>query len=174
MDVSAISSLYVYVLDASNCKIEHNIEANDVDPVKVTSYSWIAPASGDIVFAVGHVHNAGINVSLAINDVIVCTTVPVYGTQDSVPGNEKGYLVGNPGCDNVTKSNAGDKITVTSHYWVGTGVDPTGSGLPGGFHGGVMDYMYLAYARDSLRDANGLLVQDPSLFWQAKNDGFVV
>merc|ERR1711874_25766 len=109
-DLKAISPVHVYLLYASNCKIEHNIQANDANPVKVTSHSWIAPVSGTIAFAVGHVHNAGMNVSLAINDNIVCTTVPIYGSQEGVPGNEKGYLVGNPGCDSVGEAKFGDKI----------------------------------------------------------------
>merc|ERR1712241_1382031 len=60
-ELNAISPLYVYLLDASNCQIEHNIQADDVNPVKITSYSWTSPVSGNIAFAVGHVHNAGIN-----------------------------------------------------------------------------------------------------------------
>merc|ERR1712048_568140 len=140
-----------------------------------TSLSWTAPVSGDILLSVGHVHAGAINITLFINDEEACTTVPIYGTQEGVPGNEKGYLVGNPACVKTDHVKVGDKITVTSHYWVGHGVDPSGSLLPGGFHGGTMDYFYLAIDAGSLLDADGNAVDDVSqLMWPAWQEEVIV
>jgi len=160
-NLAAIVPVHGIVLDASNCQIETNIEGNDVNPWSETTHSWKSPISGNIVFSVGHLHNAGKNIKLSINNQVICTTEPVYGTEEGKAGNEKGYLVANPGCENAAKVEAGDKITVRSQYWVRTGEDPTGSGLPGGFHGGVMSYFYLAIDQGSLRDATGDAVTHP-------------
>lgn len=157
--VSAVAPLHFYLLDASNCQIEHNIPANDNNPVHVTEYSWKNPANAKLVMAVGHVHIGGVNVSLFLNGKELCTTTAKYGTDASnPPGNEKGYLVAADGCKLSVDSKAGDTITVRSHYWVGTQSDPLNTVVPPGAHNGVMDYMYLAVVRDSITFANGTAV----------------
>jgi hypothetical protein len=171
-DLTAVKPVHVYVLDASNCMIEYNIEENNAQPLRATEYSWDSQVDGEVVFGVGHLHNGGVNITLSRNGVEVCTTVPVYGTEEGKAGNEKGYLVGAPPCIKKGETNtdsvhveAGDTLTVRSLYWVGSGVDPTGSKLPGGFHGGVMSLFYLGVDATSLRDASGHQVNPKAVTW---------
>lgn len=180
-DNSALKPIHVYVLDASDCRVEYNIDANDGSPVSVTELSWESEVDGDIVFGVGHIHNAGINTTVSRNGVDVCTTVPVYGTEVGVPGNEKGYLTAAPPCIMHGEENkagfrveAGDVITLRANYWVGTGVDPTGSGLPGGFHGGVMALFYLGVDATSLRNSAGQPVQAKDVAWKPLTKAIVM
>merc|ERR550532_745132 len=49
-DLSIIKPLHVVVLDASNCQVETNIEANDVNPWAITEHAWKSPVKGNIVF----------------------------------------------------------------------------------------------------------------------------
>jgi len=160
--VQSIKPVHMYLLDASNCQVETNIYPNPISPDWVTQFSWKSQVSGDIVFAAGHVHNAAINISLFVNMERKCLTTAIYGTQPNVPGNEKGYLVKNTPCTEKFYVAAGQEITVRSHYWTGMN-DHTGSGLPGGMHGGVMSYMYIAYSTETMRDEKGNHVTDPTL-----------
>jgi len=158
--ITSLAEVHAIVLDASNCQVETNIKQNDLDPWSVTEYSWKSPVTANVVLAIGHLHNGAKNVTLYVNDKEMCTTTPRYGTEVGVAGNEKGYLVEAPGCVDAGAVKAGDKITVRSHYWVRSGTDPTGSGLPGGFHGGVMSYFYLVVDKGSLLDREGNAFED--------------
>lgn len=172
VDVNAIKPVHMYLLDASNCKVEYNIEENLASPVRFTQLSWKAPVTGDVVFAAGHVHLGALNISMSLNGVQKCLTLPTYGTKVSQPGNEKGYLVAVNTCTDKFRVNAGDKLTVRSNYWVG-GPEPSGRMLDGGggFHGGVMSYMYLAYSTLTMTDAAGQRVADPRLVkWEPIDD----
>ena len=42
-----------------------------------------------LLFAVGHLHTGGLNISLSLNGRAVCTSLPTYGTELGVAGNEK-------------------------------------------------------------------------------------
>lgn len=157
--VSAVVPLYFFLLDASNCMIEHNIPANNQNPTHITHYSWKAPINSKLVMATGHIHIGGIDISLYINGELQCTTTSHYGTDPAnPPGNEKGYLVAANTCYVSKQTKVGDNITVRSQYWVGTESDPLNTALPPGNHNGVMDYMYLAVVRDSITYANGTAV----------------
>lgn len=165
-DVGAIEPVRIFVLDGSNCAIEYNIEANDANPYQVTQHSWIAPSSGDIAFAQGHVHNAGVNITLLVNDEVACVSIPRYGTEPKTPGNEKGFIVEFSTCRTKFVIKAGDRIGVRAVYYVGHN-DTTGSGVPGGSHGGVMALFYLGAVESTLRDAGGEVVKNPwQLEWQ--------
>jgi hypothetical protein len=158
-DVAAIVPLHFFLLDGSNCKIEHNIPENARNPVHITQHSWKAPINAKIVMAVGHIHIGGFNVTLFVNGEELCTTTGEYGTDaGNLPGNEQGYLVGAPGCNLTYDGKAGDTVTVRSHYWVGTESDPLNTAVPPGAHNGVMDYMYLAVVKESITFANGTSV----------------
>jgi hypothetical protein len=165
-DASAVKPIRIYVLDGSGCKIEYNIKGDDTNPYSVTEYSWTSPASGDIAFAQGHVHNSGINVSLLINNKAQCTSEPRYGTEPGKPGNEMGFIVAMSTCSDGFSIKAGDTITVRAVYYVGFD-DTTGSGVPGGSHGGVMALFYLGALEETLRDAEGNKVEKPwEVEWQ--------
>jgi len=158
-EVSAITPLWFYLLDGSNCQVEHNIAQNNLNPVHVTEHSWKAPANFQLVQATGHVHIGGINISLLLNGQEVCTTTPKYGTDASnTPGNEKGYAVQADTCQLNVHNKAGDTITVRSHYWVSSNSDPLNTAVPSGGHNGVMDYMYLAVVKASVTQENGTAV----------------
>jgi len=163
-EVDKIKPVHVYVLDASACKIDYNVYANEKNPIKITELSWKANATGKVVFTAGHVHNAGINITLYHNHVPVCNSYPTYGTEEGVAGNEAGYLVAMTKCgiENAFEMKIGDILTVRSHYWVGHGKDPTGSMLPGGMHGGVMSIFYVVFEVSTIRDHDGRRVEDPN------------
>jgi len=102
---------------------------------------------------------AGLNVSLFVNDEIICASYPIYGTVPGGRGNEKGHLIevtrcvddgsagGYPGHAASSYRNhslsvkVGDKVRVDGYYWVGA-VDPRIAPTPAGPHLGVMSYMY--------------------------------
>jgi len=159
-DVAMVKPLHIFLLDASNCQVEYNIEADEAQPLLKTEYSWHAKFSGSMVFGAGHLHNAGVNITLLQNGKEICSAAPVYGTEEGQPGNEKGYLVAIPTCvseqdaNNAVQVSSGDVVTVRSYYYVGYD-DPTGCGLPGGFHGGVMSLFYLGVDLSTMRDTNG-------------------
>mmetsp|Transcript_58663 Transcript_58663/g.132693 ORF Transcript_58663/g.132693 Transcript_58663/m.132693 type:complete len:389 (+) Transcript_58663:32-1198(+) len=165
-NASAVKPVRLYVLDGSNCQIEYNIQADEANPYQVTEHSWTSPASGEIAFTVGHVHNSGINISLLVNNEIKCTSIPTYGTEVGKAGNEKGYIVEFSSCSDGFSIKAGDTIGVKAVYYVGYD-DQTGSGIPGGSHGGVMALFYLGAVEDTLRDAEGNKIEKPwELEWQ--------
>ena len=142
----------IMVLDASNCNIEYNIAAGSArNPIDVTELSWTSPYAGDIVFGIGHQHIGSENITLSLDGTPLCTSVPRYGTEAGVAGNELGYVVEIPACDfskSPVKVKKGSKITLTSLY----NVDPADTrglpNVPGGEHGGVMSLWYLAVVFD--------------------------
>ena len=62
---------------------------NDVEPHHHVSYALSIPARVTALFAVGHLHVGGLNISLSVNGERVCTSHPTYGTEEGVAGNEK-------------------------------------------------------------------------------------
>ena len=149
---AATNGLDIFVLDASNCKIEYNIPvgtAGGKNPYEsITTFSWTSLFVGDLMWGVGHQHIGALNISLLIDGVNVCTSVPRYGSELGKVGNEKGYVVEIPSCKFGTHGihvKKGQKITVTSHYNTNPS-DARGLANGGGAHGGVMSLFYIGVA----------------------------
>jgi len=147
-----VKPLDIYVLDASNCKIEYNIaEGTKKSEESVTSLCWKNPKKGEFVYAVGHQHIGSTNITLSLKPkeakvkTPICTTYPTYGTVAGEVGNELGYLVKMSDCNNLTGTvvEQGTEICVDSVYNVDPG-DSRMAPIPGGAHGGVMSLFYLA------------------------------
>jgi hypothetical protein len=103
------------------------------------------------MLAIGHQHVGGLNISMFHNDKFLCASHGRYGTEEGVPGNEKGYLVQMSDCYNADENGGrgyalkkGDKVRLDSWYWVGSN-DPRLANNRGGTHLNVMGYMYTAY-----------------------------
>ena len=71
---------------------------NNESPERVDSYTYTSPAAAEIVFAIGHQHVGAINISLFVDDVFVCASVPTYGQTPGKAGDEHGYLVAMSTC----------------------------------------------------------------------------
>ena len=124
-------------------------------------------ASGEIVFAQGHQHIGGEQISLLhgadhASAVSVCDSYPTYGTAEGVPGNEKGYLTAMSHCTlPKARIEEGEKICVNSTYDVDPN-DQRSAPIPGGSHGGVMSLFYAAVHLDGEPDA---ITQAGGLSW---------
>jgi hypothetical protein len=62
-------------------------------PEHLVVQKFNVPEDIEVVWALAHYHTGAINQSLVVDDKVVCTSMPVYGTELNVAGNEKGYLV---------------------------------------------------------------------------------
>lgn len=148
----AVKPVEIGILTTPNCSTFYQVLRDDANPEHLTSTTFVAPHGFEILVAIGHQHVGALNISLFVNDVLVCASYPRYGTQLDVPGDELGYLVEMSTCfkkdDNsslIIKKH--DVVRLDSWYWVSD--DPRIAPLPGGTHLNVMGYMYIAYASDS-------------------------
>merc|ERR1719265_1655522 len=82
------------------CSVEYNVPASRESPLHEATFAWTAPQghNGELVYAVPHLHIGAVNISVSLNDQLVCTSLPRYGTEADVSGNEDGYLVGVAPC----------------------------------------------------------------------------
>ena len=65
------------------------VQRNETQPTDHVRFSLTVPARMTLLFAVGHLHTGGLNISLSLNGRAVCTSLPTYGTELGVAGNEK-------------------------------------------------------------------------------------
>ena len=141
----------IFVLDASNCRIEYNIPTNPTG-IHTTDLTWPVQHNSTFVFGVGHQHIGGINTTLMYQDPgesawkTLCTSYPTYGKTKGKAGDEEGYVTAISTCgglkQRVTK---GAKIRVLSLYNVSPD-DPRS--FDTGAHGGVMSLFYVAATVD--------------------------
>lgn len=148
-DLGAITPVGIGVYTVPNCASFYGVQRNDANPYTVASTSWTVKADGVILQAVGHQHVGAVNISLFLNDGLVCASYPRYGSAEGVAGDEKGYIVEMTECFNKDRGQtlsfkAGDEVRVDSWYFVGSD-DPRIAPHPGGTHLNVMGYMYMSY-----------------------------
>merc|ERR1712238_282163 len=134
-----------------NCQTFYSVIQNDEQPETVASTTFTVPTTAELMLLIGHQHVGGRNISLYHNDKFLCASYARYGTEEGVPGNEKGYLVQMSTCYSADENGGrgylvkkGDKLRLDSWYWVGTD-DEKLAPNPGGTHLNVMGYMYAAY-----------------------------
>jgi len=107
----------------------HKIDLQDDDssnPLVETKINIIAPASGLIVYGVGHLHTGGVSATLRINGKEICTTGTTYGTNSNETTNarnEQNHLIAIDSCydtpiykDGGIRFKEGDVITAESIY----------------------------------------------------------
>jgi len=92
----------------------------------------------EIVYAVGHQHRGGLGISLYDDATgeMLCESLPTYGTEEGVIGNEKGYVVAMSTCtfNPPLRRRLSDLVRVVSLY------DSTDA------HTGTMGLFYIALA----------------------------
>lgn len=143
-DVDQVVPVDANVLAAPNCKPEYNVFRNNAQPERVDSHTWTAPIDTKVVLAQGHLHTGSLNISMYKNGKFICASVPRYGTEPRVAGNELGHLVDVTPCIDESTGpltiSKGDTIRIDGWYYVG---DDDSRVLPGegGSHLGVMSYM---------------------------------
>ena len=134
-------------ISAPNCKAFFQSYRNDEQPEQQVSYSVTVRRTIAVPFAVGHLHTGAINISLSVNGRRICTSYPTYGTEDGVPGNERGYLVAMSPCVDTSQPylllKQGATATVDAYYYAGSH-DPRLL-YSDGTHLNVMAYMYVVY-----------------------------
>nr|XP_048332940.1 uncharacterized protein LOC125423292 [Ziziphus jujuba var. spinosa] len=106
-----------------DCQIEYDVEksyspSNAID-TKRTSLSIPYGSGGYVVYAVAHLHSAGIALTLHGQDGrTICSSSPIYGKGNEV-GNEAGYVVGMSTCypqPGSVKINDGETLILESMY----------------------------------------------------------
>jgi len=146
-DLDAVDALQVGTISAPGCKAFFQSPRNDEEPEQLFHYTVTVSRTIAVPFAIGHLHTGAINISLVVNGERICTSYPTYGTEDGVPGNERGYLVAMSPCVDVTQPylilRKGDVARVEAHYYAGSH-DPRLL-YSDGTHLNVMAYLYLVY-----------------------------
>jgi hypothetical protein len=66
-------------LDYDNCGTSDIKVPKKLDRFKLTAKPWTAQFNGDIVLAIGHVHDGGTHLTVTQNDKQVCDSVMAYG-----------------------------------------------------------------------------------------------
>ena len=163
-NVSAITPVHIGTMSAPNCATFYSALRDDVNPVHHVSYSIRIAARLDLLFAVGHLHTGGLNITLSKNGQLLCTSLPTYGTQPGVPGDEKGYLVRMSPCleggSGPVELYRGDVVSIDGYYYVGS--NDTRLLYSDGTHLNVMAYMYTVYTRPPASVDN----DEDAEFWQ--------
>lgn len=142
---SQVKPVSVFVLDASNCEIEYNINNTTAHHDNVTTSLELPPLGKElrVLHAVGHVHIGGESISLAVDGTTVCTSVPRYGKKKGVAGEEAGYVVQISTCDwdtpLVVKKDS--RVRVFSEYSVAEELPYTP--FAASYHVGVMSLFYV-------------------------------
>jgi len=141
-----------FILDVSHpsCAIEYNIPANDKG-YNVATVTATLPFDARIFQMWGHIHIAGYNITLYHGKDAtapkICTSNPTYGTKESVPGNELGYITAMSKCKYLKEPyiiKKGEKITLEATYNVGEEDDRTWNT---GYHDGVMGLWFMTGAK---------------------------
>lgn len=150
-DVDALVPIGVGVFTTPNCATFYEVHENNEQPESLSTTTFDINVDAHLMLSIGHLHTGGINISYFVNDKLVCTSYPGYGTKADEPGNELGHLVSMSTCYNADVSGGkgvsvkkGDKLRLDAWYWVGS-EDKRIAPTPGGTHLNVMAYMYTAY-----------------------------
>ena len=165
--VAALTPVQIGTMSAPDCATFYAVERNESAPVHRASYELRVPARASVLFAVGHLHVGGLNLSLSLNGRHVCTSVPTYGTTPDAPGDELGYLVRMSPCIDANASGAalqlakGDVLRIEGRYYRGR--DDARVLYSDGTHLNVMSYLYTMY----YRPADSLAADEDADFWRA-------
>lgn len=148
-DVDMITPVDVGVITAPDCQTFFGVYENNDEPETLASYNFDLEVAAEVVYAIGHLHVGAINISMYVNDKLMCTSYPRYGTTPDQAGDEYGYLVEISPCINKDTTGSlyvvpGDNVRIDAYYWVGS-EDERITPHPGGTHLNVMAYMYLGY-----------------------------
>jgi len=152
--IDTIIPLQIGVMSAPDCLQFYGVYRNDTHPVDTQSYSLTLPYDVKLLLATGHMHTGALNVTMSVNGQLACASEPRYGTEDGVPGNERGYLVQVSQCIDPSSGGldlkAGDVLTVDANYYVGS--HDSRLLYSDGTHLNVMGYMYVAYTAAKCHD----------------------
>ena len=130
----------------------HHIELqeDDENPYVKTMVSSVAPSSGLIVLANSHMHTGGVNATLMINGIPLCSTGTIYGTDSNTKTNarnEQNHLIHIESCYHADfykkgghRFKAGDIFTMESFYHGGNNDARFIGDGAAGEHKNVMSY----------------------------------
>ncbi|CAL1352447.1 unnamed protein product [Linum trigynum] len=129
--------------ETTGCQVEYEVEpcSNGDDDwcVDVKRLNFTLPASGYVVYGVGHQHSGALGQAVyRQNGEVICKSVPIYGTGHEA-GNEAGFVVGMSTCypePGSVKVTAGEKLILETNY--------SSSGARG--HFGVMGLFHIFIA----------------------------
>merc|ERR1711974_230087 len=134
-----------------SCATFYNVFRDNNHKEHVSSTEFTVPSDMSVQLAIGHQHTGALNISLFVNGKFICASLPRYGEQEGVAGNEKGYLVAMSRCFDMAANGGvplglkkGDAVRLDSWYYVG---DDDKRLWPGasGTHLNVMGYMFISY-----------------------------
>ena len=154
-DVDNVEPVYLSHLRAPDCEYFFDLQATAAgSPHSSVAKAWTAPHDIEVLAAMPHLHNGGVNITLALDGKLICTMFPVLGRRKGVLGDELGYITGGRAChDDVGKLHGfvvkkGQVLEMTAFYRTAVDDDdPTLPMLPGGGHSAAMAYVQMAWRR---------------------------
>ena len=154
-DVDNVEPVYLSHLRAPGCEHSFDLQATAAgSPHSSVAKAWTAPHDIEVLAAMPHLHNGGVNITLALDGKLICTMFPVLGRRKGVLGDELGYITGGRAChDDVGKPHGfvvkkGQVLEMTAFYRTAVDDDdPTLPMLPGGGHSAAMAYVQMAWRR---------------------------
>ena len=83
-----------------------------------SSPSWKPSFTGDVLFALSHLHDGGTHLELRKNTSIVCDAEAIYRTYESLQSSNLGeeHISTISECANLGRSEAGDEWSITAYY----------------------------------------------------------
>lgn len=174
-DMDLLTPIDISILMAPQCYVQYNAlppgapnsqqgypSAAPPGPEHLVEQKFPIPGDIDLILAIGHLHTGAINATLLLNGHFLCASLPVYGTEPDVAGNELGHLVQitqcvgpnatAPGVSGPVALKKGDELTLQGWYDVSSS-DSRIAPTPAGPHLVVMSYMITAF-KESHADSN--------------------
>jgi len=108
-------------LDAGACG-SSEIEQQPHGQWQVSSKPWVSKVEGKMLYASGHMHDGGTNITMYKNGEVICVSEQLY---DRRAGYREPAGSAHPGqkhisdagiCTNFNEVNVGDKLHITAHY----------------------------------------------------------
>jgi hypothetical protein len=92
-DIDQVTDFEIGTITTPDCALFYEVYENNTQPEQLSSTTFAAPGSAELIYAVGHLHTGSINISLYVNDKHVCSSYPRYGKTPGKAGDEYGYVV---------------------------------------------------------------------------------
>eukprot|EP00475_Leptophrys_vorax_P026178 TRINITY_DN3677_c0_g1_i1.p1 TRINITY_DN3677_c0_g1~~TRINITY_DN3677_c0_g1_i1.p1 ORF type:complete len:359 (-),score=61.70 TRINITY_DN3677_c0_g1_i1:97-1173(-) len=131
LDGDEVIPVDMFYFDSTDCELEFNVpKCQELWPASdqclyVSTSNYTLDDDYEVAMAFPHLHIGGLEIEINVIDLEgternLCRSAAIYGTEEGVPGNEKGYLVDFNGCW-FTETDpylvySGETVVVTSVY----------------------------------------------------------
>jgi hypothetical protein len=121
LDTPGYAAISPHWLDVTNCGVS-DVPAQ-LGKYQYSSKEWESKADGQIVMALGHVHDGGLNVEVRQNGRIICDSKQLYSTRGgfgsppmSAGGEDESHISDAGICRAMGPIRKGDKMKITAYY----------------------------------------------------------